>query len=76
MTQSKTELVYRCACSGYHYFELNKGDGAVFVTFVERPKSFRQRLHALKAVFTGETVYHGELYIDDFKKFQKEVGKL
>ena len=76
MTQLETDLVFRCACGDYHYFEMNIQDSSVFVTFVERPKTFRQRLHVLKSVFTGETVYHGELQIDDFKNFQKEVGKL
>lgn len=70
--KSDDKEVFVCACAGYHYFQVNRfewdGEYEYWVAFIERPKSLRQRLHALKAVFTGETIYHGDLHGVDAKR--------
>lgn len=70
--------VFSCVCGSYHYLQVNRdewnGDYRFDIAFVERPKSFRQRLHALRAVFSGETVYHGELYLEDTERLREVLA--
>lgn len=79
MSKPDIDAVFRCACGGNHYFEINMIDYEgqnFFISFTEHPKTLRQRLRLIKAIFTNQTVYHGELHVDDVKEFKKVVAKL
>ena len=66
------EELFECVCGGFHYFKVYRsewnGEFEYWLAFVEQPKTLRQRLHALKSVFTGETIYHGDIHGVDVKR--------
>ena len=73
------KLFLRCRCNSYHFVEFwNDIDFGSYVVFVERPKSFREKLSSIFKILTNQDVWEGELIIKpkDYKKLSKYFAEL
>jgi hypothetical protein len=62
------EVFLRCECSGYHFVEIYRDpdwDNATFITHIEQPRTFTEKLKAIWGVMRGRTVFDSELLIKD-----------
>jgi hypothetical protein len=74
------EMFLRCECHGYHFVEIYvdpEWNDTVFITHIEQPRVFSEKLKAIWNIIRGRYIFDSELLVknEDIERLAQYLHK-